>query len=710
MRSLPPKTGQKVSHRSSQAFLADLIALSGVAGLGDDGLAHVWQNIRDAGSSVSDLYESKPEKLHAEYGVSLASAKYLREHARDLRRYGRDLLECSQRLGIVALVPGEKDYPTDIAPFYGAEPPIIYARGNLRLLGSARVAVVNSAEAPPEVLARTLAIATRLTEAGQTLLTGNQNPAYNLVGLAAKRAESNFILVLHHGLLTAMNGRPDREPVPLARHENETFDPKRTLVLSPFRLEGIWQKGNGVRRDRLLFALARTIVAVAVRENGVIEGLCREAMSGGRRVFVGHEARYERHNSGNEPLIRSGAIPLVLDETGSNCDLVLKANTPAVVESEPVQNDLERRRAIGQFFTPPVVARFMWSFLEKIQGRRFHGQTRVIDPACGEGVFLRVAAQSGRLPAPSLFGIDIDESLLPIWRNDPLLCEGRIFRSNGLLNNASIGLQPGTFHIVLGNPPFSGNGLRDLLKLTADGSSGRQNRELDLFAGETLKEQPAASSSELPEHHRAILDSLVRQLSHYACWRLNITLEDEQAAIDESRPEDLFAGFNFSDQRRPVASDYERMAKFVAAWGADQPLDVGKSEVRDTIRRLASTSIEVLFTERFIQLAKPGGLIAVIVPQSIVASDQLAPFRAWLLRQIELLAVIGLPRKVFTGVGANANTSIIFGRRLASEISDEEVRTSEREILMAAPESEMGESELAEYLDRLLMADFPKAG
>jgi hypothetical protein len=33
------------------------------------------------------------------------------------------------------------------------------------------------------------------------------------------------------------------------------------------------------------------------------------------------------------------------------------------------------------------------------------------------------------------------------------------------------------------------------------------------------------------------------------------------------------------------------------------------------------------------------------------------------MQQIQLLAVVGLPQKVFTGVGANARTGIVFARR-----------------------------------------------
>jgi type I restriction-modification system DNA methylase subunit len=59
--------------------------------------------------------------------------------------------------------------------------------------------------------------------------------------------------------------------------------------------------------------------------------------------------------------------------------------------AEERANDLERRRELGQFFTPANVAAFMWDFLEILHGGSFVRQTRVIDPACGDGVFLRVA-------------------------------------------------------------------------------------------------------------------------------------------------------------------------------------------------------------------------------------------------------------------------------------------------------------------------------
>ena len=71
------------------------------------------------------------------------------------------------------------------------------------------------------------------------------------------------------------------------------------------------------------------------------------------------------------------------------------------------------------------------------------------------------------------------------------------------------------------------------------------------------------------------------------------------------------------------------------------------------------------FTEYF-QHLKPGGMIAMIVPESILGSDQLRPLRNWLMENAQLLAVVALPQKVFTGVGANARTGILFARRFTA--------------------------------------------
>ena len=702
------KTRHKTGRHAAESRVIDLLALTAVDGLGDEGVAQVLYQVRRCNSTLEDFYQSDVQRLQTHYGLRRAAAECVCQQASRLRADAVDRLERARSVGVLALAPGDAGYPAGLEEFYDGQLPLLSARGNIELLEGPTVAVLSSTGTSSQSLTNALAFASRLAEAGQTLVTGAENPTYNLVGLAGKRAGANLIVVLHQGLLT--HGNPDREPVPLARHSDREFDPQRTLLLSPFRLEGRWQKGNGPRRDRLVVALAKTVVAMEVKPGGVVESLCREAIARKRRVFVCQPLETSGVNLANEALIDHGAFPLVPDPVGSNSDLVLKP--PTSLESVAETDDLERRRELGQFFTPPLVARFMWDMLEIIHDKRFPKGTRVIDPACGDGVILRAAIDRARLPAGSLFGVDIDDTLVSLWRQDKLLHGARLYRTNGLVDNPSIGIVEGAFDVVAGNPPFSGKGLKEFLKLPEDSLSRPRAQNLDLFGETTMHEEAVPRHPPLPEHQRTVLDAVARALSRYACWRLGLDAEEEEEnlAASESAPGDLFAGLNFSGERRVQSGDYERMAQLVADWPPDRLLDTSRPDVRDTLRRLASTAIEVFFTERFLRLAKPGGLIAVIVPESILASDRFGPMRKWLGCQMDLLAVVSLPHKVFTGVGANAKTSILFAQRLLQprlagwdEADDfNNSATARYKIFMTAPQPDVPGWNLEWYLKDVL--------
>jgi trans-aconitate methyltransferase len=74
-------------------------------------------------------------------------------------------------------------------------------------------------------------------------------------------------------------------------------------------------------------------------------------------------------------------------------------------------NAMARRRALGQYFTPRPVAAFAVDALIAfgLSGRRL----RVVDPACGEGVFLLEALR--RWPEAEVWGCDLDAALAARW-------------------------------------------------------------------------------------------------------------------------------------------------------------------------------------------------------------------------------------------------------------------------------------------------------
>jgi predicted RNA methylase len=109
------------------------------------------------------------------------------------------------------------------------------------------------------------------------------------------------------------------------------------------------------------------------------------------------------------------------------------------------------RRAYGQFFTPePVVA-----CCYHLCAGALPAQPQIIDPACGDGAFLRYAAAHALTDRDRIYGCEIDPALV-----DALASTGlpRVRLANGL-DTAS--LPEGSFDLVIGNPPYGIGGARN---------------------------------------------------------------------------------------------------------------------------------------------------------------------------------------------------------------------------------------------------------
>lgn len=80
-------------------------------------------------------------------------------------------------------------------------------------------------------------------------------------------------------------------------------------------------------------------------------------------------------------------------------------------------------------------------------------------------------------------------------------------------------------------------------------------------------------------------------------------------------------------------------------------------------RRSPRYPIEILFLERFWQLAKPGGYVAIIIPDGILANARLSYVREWLSQRAAIKAIISLPQHTFHRTGASAKASVLVFRK-----------------------------------------------
>jgi type I restriction-modification system DNA methylase subunit len=106
------------------------------------------------------------------------------------------------------------------------------------------------------------------------------------------------------------------------------------------------------------------------------------------------------------------------------------------------------RRAYGQFFTPePVVA-----CCYQLCADRLPAMPQIVDPACGDGAFLRYAAAHAITDRDRISGCDLDPALA-----DALATAGlpRIRQADGLDTAC---LPAASFDLVIGNPPYGVGG------------------------------------------------------------------------------------------------------------------------------------------------------------------------------------------------------------------------------------------------------------
>src|SRR6266487_2923703 len=103
----------------------------------------------------------------------------------------------------------------------------------------------------------------------------------------------------------------------------------------------------------------------------------------------------------------------------------------------------------------------------------------------------------------------------------------------------------------------------------------------------------------------------------------------------------------------------------------------------------ASLPPEQLFVERCLDFLKPGGRMAIVLPDSILSNPGLAFIRRWLLIRAYVIASVDLPRETFAKSDTHTMTSVL----ILQKFTDTERRLAE-------------ESRLSDYQSFMAVADY----
>jgi type I restriction enzyme M protein len=96
---------------------------------------------------------------------------------------------------------------------------------------------------------------------------------------------------------------------------------------------------------------------------------------------------------------------------------------------------------------------------------------------------------------------------------------------------------------------------------------------------------------------------------------------------------------------------------------------------------------EQLFIERCVDLLKPGGRLAIVLPDSILSNPGLAFLRRWLLRQTRIIASIDLPTEAFQPYTGTQTSVLLLQKKTLADLTREESagQPEQYEVFMATP-------------------------
>jgi type I restriction enzyme M protein len=103
----------------------------------------------------------------------------------------------------------------------------------------------------------------------------------------------------------------------------------------------------------------------------------------------------------------------------------------------------------------------------------------------------------------------------------------------------------------------------------------------------------------------------------------------------------------------------------------------------------SSMAAERMFVEGAWKYLKPGGYLAIVLPDSSLNNPGLAYIRRWLWRRTRIVASVDLPKETFADSGGVPNPSVLIVQRLTKE----ELRLAEadaldpNEVFMAIPKT-----------------------
>ena len=369
---------------------------------------------------------------------------------------------------------------------------------------------------------------------------------------------------------------------------------------------------------------------VGVKERNTPEGQ-QEAAKRIKGIFqdLKQDALYSEVFDGNEQIgLSPRGIAVVAGELAKYSFLDATVDVKGMAYETIVSNTLKQEA--GQFFTPRNIIKCMVEMLDP------DDNTRVLDPACGSGGFLVMVLDYVRKKIAKAMYDDLDELHLKEKYNSPEVNE----RVKSYAEKMIFGFD---------FDPDLKKAARMNMVMAGDGHS-------NIFNVNSL-DYPHGDKPDVSRIAPAVMNS-----------------------IRHSKDKD----FNFSTADDNAQGKFD-MIFTNPPFGAK--VEVDPAIIERANYELQSNAPEVLFIEQCYNFLKPGGKMAMVVPDGILGNPDRESTRYWILQHFKLLASVDLPVEAFLPqVGVQASL-LFLQKKTEAEMLAAAVGNEDYDVFMAIAEA-----------------------
>ena len=250
--------------------------------------------------ALAEFWAYAPEEWQSEFELAAKEIADLQTAKAALPAYAA-LAEKLAKLEIEVIPYLSERYPPTLKrnlPIESA-PPLLYIKGDARLLQEPAVAIVGSRKASVQALEFTRNIARRCAENFEVVVSGYAKGVEQTALEETRRVNGRSIIALAQGILTFTSG---------FKKYYEQIEAGDVLVCSAAHPKARWAAGLAMGQNAYIYGLAEKIYVAEVNFEGETWAGVVDALKKGRPIYVRQPADDEKN--ANQRLIAKGAVPV----------------------------------------------------------------------------------------------------------------------------------------------------------------------------------------------------------------------------------------------------------------------------------------------------------------------------------------------------------------------------------------------------------------